>query len=205
MKTTLSILSRPAPAAFSRLALTAAAVLMPSLAYAHSGGFNVHGFVSGLQHPLAGIDHLLAMMAVGTIAARTGGRGIFVVPSCFVLAMIAGALLGIAGIGLPSLESGIAVSLVVLGAMMALARPLPLAIAASLTVLFGLFHGNAHGLEIPETASGIAYAVGFVVATSALHTTGALAAMTLRRWPGAIRTAGVGTSLVGVALAAQII
>jgi urease accessory protein len=190
---------------FGALSLTATAVLVPSLAFAHSGGFHVHGFLSGAEHPLAGIDHLLAMMAVGVIAARTAGRAIVVVPSCFVAAMIAGALLGIAGVGLPSLESGIALSLVVFGAMMALARPLPLAVAALLTALFGLFHGNAHGLEIPETASGIAYAVGFVIATSALHATGALAAMTLRRWPGAIRTAGVGTSLVGVALAAQII
>ncbi|MFK0692957.1 HupE/UreJ family protein [Mesorhizobium sp. IMUNJ 23033] len=205
MKTTLLILGRLTPAALSRLALTVPAVLAPSLAFAHSGGFHVHGLMSGLEHPLAGIDHLLAMMAVGIIAARTGGKAIVVVPSLFVATMIAGALLGIAGIGLPSLESGIALSLVVFGAIMALARPLPLAVAASLAALFGLFHGNAHGLETPETVSGIAYAVGFVVATSALHTSGALAALTLRRWPKAIRTAGVGTSLVGVALAAQII
>jgi urease accessory protein len=197
MKRTFSLLGA--------LSLTGTAVLVPSLAFAHSGGFQVHGFLSGVGHPLTGIDHLLAMMAAGAIAARTDGRAIVVVPSCFVAAMIAGALLGIAGVGLPSLESGIALSLVVFGAMMALARPLPLAVAALLIALFALFHGNAHGLEIPETASGIAYAVGFVVATSALHATGALAAMTLRRWPGAIRTAGFGTSLVGVALAAQII
>ncbi|MER8995406.1 HupE/UreJ family protein [Mesorhizobium sp. M0408] len=190
---------------FGRLALAAATTLIPSLAFAHSGGFHAHGFVDGLQHPLTGMDHLLAMMAVGIIAARAGGKGIIIVPSCFVSAMLAGALLGIAGIGLPSLETGITLSLVVFGAMMALAKPLPLAVAASLTALFALFHGNAHGLEIPETASGIAYAVGFVIATSALHATGALAALTLRRWPRAIRTAGVGTSLVGVALAAQII
>lgn len=197
MKTTLSILGR--------LALTVTAVLTPSLAFAHSGGFHVHGFMSGFEHPLAGIDHLLAMMAVGIFAARTGGKAIIVVPSCFVAAMIAGALLGIAGIGLPSLESGIALSLVVFGAMMALAKPLPFVTAAALAALFGLFHGNAHGLEVPETASGIAYAIGFVVATSTLHAAGALAALTLRRWPGAIRTAGIGTSLAGVALAAQII
>lgn len=205
MKTTLSILSRPAPAAFYRLALTAAAVLMPSLAFAHSGGFHVHGLVSGLQHPLAGIDHLLAMMAVGIIAARTGGKGIIIVPSCFVSAMVAGALLGIAGIGLPSLETGIALSLVVFGAMMAITKPFPIAVAASLTALFALFHGNAHGLEVPQTASGIAYAIGFVTSTVALLATGAPAALTLRRWPAAIRTAGVGTSLVGAALAAQFI
>ncbi|EHH09521.1 HupE/UreJ family protein [Mesorhizobium amorphae] len=197
MKTTLSMLGRLAPAT--------TVVLVPSLAFAHSGGFHVHGLVSGLQHALAGIDHLLAMMAVGIIATRTGGKGIIVVPSCFVSAMVAGALLGIAGIGLSSLETGIALSLVVFGAMMALAQPLPLAVAASLTALFALFHGNAHGLEVPQTASGIAYAIGFVTSTVALLATGALAALPLRRWPAAIRTAGVGTSLVGAALAAQFI
>lgn len=204
MKRKLSLFGTFASAVLTRTALTVAAGLTPSLAFAHSGGLHVHGFLSGVEHPLSGIDHLLAMMAVGIIAARTGGRSIIVVPSCFVLAMIAGALLGIAGIGLPSLETGIALSLVAFGAIMALSKPLPLALAASLTAFFALFHGNAHGLEIPETASGVAYAAGFVVATSALHATGALAALTLWRWPGSIRAAGVGTSLVGVVLAAQI-
>ncbi|AZO25699.1 HupE/UreJ family protein [Mesorhizobium sp. M1E.F.Ca.ET.045.02.1.1] len=193
----LSILTRLAPAA--------AAVLIPSLAFAHSGGFHVHGLLSGLQHPLAGIDHLLAMLLVGIIAARTGGRAAILVPACFVAAMVAGTMLGIAGTVLPSLESGVALSLVIFGAMVALARPFPLALAATLTALFGLFHGNAHGLEIPETVGGMAYAIGFLASTLALHATGALAALTLRSRPAAIRAAGIGTSLVGVALAAQLI
>ncbi|SFP23278.1 urease accessory protein [Mesorhizobium sp. NFR06] len=203
MNRMLSILSRLAPAAFSRLASTAMAVLMPSLAFAHSGGFHVHGFLSGLQHPLAGMDHLLAMLSVGIIAARTGGRAVILVPACFVAAMVAGAMLGIAGIGLPSLESGIALSLVAFGAMVALARPMPFAFAASLATLFGLFHGNAHGLEIPETVDGMAYAIGFLAITSALHATGMLVA--LRSRPAAVRAAGFGTSLVGVALVAQLL
>ncbi|TIU35027.1 MAG: HupE/UreJ family protein [Mesorhizobium sp.] len=193
----LSILTRLAPAA--------AAALIPSLAFAHSGGFHVHGLLSGLQHPLAGIDHLLAMLLVGIIAARTGGRAAIFVPACFVAAMVAGAMLGIAGTVLPSLESGVALSLVIFGAMVALARPFPLALAATLTALFGLFHGNAHGLEIQETVGGMAYAIGFLASTLALHATGALAALTLRSRPAAIRAAGIGTSLVGVALAAQLI
>ncbi|MDX8467378.1 HupE/UreJ family protein [Mesorhizobium sp. VK23B] len=197
MNRMLSILTRLAPAA--------TAALIPSLAFAHSGGFHVHGLLSGLQHPLAGIDHLLAMLSVGVIAARTGGRAAILVPACFVAAMVAGAMLGIAGIGLPSLESGIALSLVIFGAMVALARPFPLALAATLTALFGLFHGNAHGLEIPETVGGMAHAIGFLASTSALHTTGVLAALTLRSRPAAIRAAGIGTSLVGVALVAQLI
>ncbi|MDX8518508.1 HupE/UreJ family protein [Mesorhizobium dulcispinae] len=197
MNRMLSILTRLAPAA--------TAALIPSLAFAHSGGFHVHGLLSGLQHPLAGIDHLLAMLSVGVIAARTGGRAAILVPACFVAAMVAGAMLGIAGIGLPSLESGIALSLVIFGAMVALARPFPLALAATLTALFGLFHGNAHGLEIPETVGGMAYAIGFLASTSALHAAGVLAALTLRSRPAAIRAAGIGTSLVGVALVAQLI
>ncbi|TIP89773.1 MAG: HupE/UreJ family protein, partial [Mesorhizobium sp.] len=146
--------------------LSALAALTPSLAFAHSGGAHVHGFFAGLEHPLLGMDHLLAMIAVGIIGARAGGRSIVLVPLAFVSAMVAGAFLGMAGIGLPSLETAIALSLVVFGAMVGLARPLPMAAAAALTALFGLFHGNAHGLESPENAGGIAYAAGFMLATS---------------------------------------
>lgn len=185
--------------------LSALAVLTPSLAFAHPGGYHVHGFLAGVEHPLFGIDHLLAMVAVGMIAARTGGRAVLLVPLLFVSAMVVGALFGIAGIGLPSLETGIALSLVVFGAMVGLVKPLPLAVAMSLTTLFGLFHGNAHGLEIPESDSGLAYAVGFVLATSILHAVGALSATKFAGWPGAIRAAGLATSLVGVATAAQFI
>ena len=182
--------------------LTSLAVLTPSLALAHGGGDHVHGFVTGLEHPLLGVDHLLAMVAVGAIGSRVG-RGVLLVPLAFVAAMLAAALLGMAGFALPSLEAGIAVSLVVLGAVLSLIRPLPLAAAASIAALFGLFHGNAHGLEIPEGAGGLAYAAGFVLATSALHAAGTLSAVKLRRWPGMVRTAGFATSLVGMLLAVQ--
>ncbi|CAH2400070.1 HupE/UreJ family protein [Mesorhizobium ventifaucium] len=183
--------------------LSALAALTPSLAFAHSGGAHVHGFFAGLEHPVFGVDHLFAMVAVGIIGARAGGRSIVIVPLFFLSAMIAGALLGMAGIGLPALETGIALSLVVFGAMVGLARPLPLTAAAALTALFGLFHGNAHGLEIPESAGGIAYAAGFMLATSMLHAIGVLSVFKLGRWPTTVRTAGVATSLVGMAMAAQ--
>ncbi|WP_162457853.1 HupE/UreJ family protein [Mesorhizobium tianshanense] len=183
--------------------LSALAALAPSLAFAHGGGPHVHGFFAGLEHPLFGLDHLLAMVAVGMIGARAGGRGVALVPQFFVSAMVAGALLGMAGIGLPSLETGIALSLVIFGAMVGLARPLPLATAAALTILFGLFHGNAHGLEIPDSASSIAYAAGFTLGTSMLHAIGVLSVVKLARWPTTVRTAGVATSLVGMAMAAQ--
>ncbi|RWM81582.1 MAG: HupE/UreJ family protein [Mesorhizobium sp.] len=183
--------------------LSALAALTPSLAFAHSGGAHVHGFFAGLEHPLLGMDHLLAMIAVGIIGARAGGRSIVLVPLAFVSAMVAGAFLGMAGTGLPSLETAIALSLVVFGAMVGLARPLPMAAAAALTALFGLFHGNAHGLEIPGNASGIAYAAGFMLGTSMLHAIGVLSVLKLARWPTMVRTAGVATSLVGMAMAAQ--
>ncbi|MER8437640.1 HupE/UreJ family protein [Mesorhizobium sp. M1312] len=183
--------------------LSALAALTPSLAFAHSGAPHAHGFFAGLEHPLFGIDHLLAMIAVGIIGARTGGRSIVLVPLFFVSAMVAGALLGMAGIGLPSLETGIALSLVVFGAMVGLAKPLPLPAAAALTALFGLFHGNAHGLEIPESASGIAYAAGFVLGTSMFHAIGVVSVLKLAGWPMTVRTAGLATSAVGMAMAAQ--
>ncbi|RWL20804.1 MAG: HupE/UreJ family protein [Mesorhizobium sp.] len=189
---------------FARLGiLSALAALTPSLAFAHSGGARIHGFFAGLEHPLFGMDHLLAMIAVGIIGARAGWRSIVLVPLFFVSAMVAGALLGLTGIALPSLETGIALSLVVFGAIVALARPLPLAAAAALTALFGLFHGNAHGLEIPEGAGGIAYAAGFLLGTSMLHAIGVLSVFKLARWPMTVRTAGLATSLVGMAMAAQ--
>ena len=110
-----------------------------------------------------------------------------------------------AGVGLPSLETGIALSLVVFGAMLGLIKPMPLAAAAALTALFGVFHGNAHGLEIPDSAGGIAYAAGFVLGTSMLHAIGAVSGIKLAGWPAALRAAGIGTSLVGIAMAAQAI
>ena len=185
-------------------ALSLSAALIPSLAFAHPGGDHVHGLLAGLEHPLFGIDHLLAMVAIGMIAARSGRIGFLVVPPAFVATMMAGAALGIAGIGLPSVETGIALSLVVFGAMVALARPLPLAVAASLAAVFGLFHGNAHGLEIPESAGGLAYAAGFVFATSTLHAAGALSALKLAGRSGMVRAAGAATSLVGMAMVSQI-
>ncbi|MEQ1956377.1 HupE/UreJ family protein [Mesorhizobium sp. CN2-181] len=184
-------------------ALSLTAVLMPSLVFAHPGADHVHGLLVGLEHPLFGIDHLLAMVAIGMIAARSGRAGFLVVPPAFVLAMMAGAALGIVGFELPSLETGIALSLVVFGAMVALARPLPLAAAALLASVFGLFHGNAHGLATPETTSGLAYAAGFVFATSALHAAGVLSAVKLAGRSHMVRAAGAATSLVGMGMAFQ--
>ncbi|BCH20593.1 protein hupE [Mesorhizobium sp. L-8-10] len=179
-------------------AATAIMALTPSIANAHTGGDPLHGLVAGLAHPIFGLDHLLAMLAVGMIAARTGGRGIAALPLSFVAAMLAGAALGMSGVALPAVEPSIALSLVVLGAIMAFGRRQPLARSCALVGLFGLFHGHAHGLEVPASASGLAYVAGFVAATLALHGTGALV--------GArgllMRGFGAGTALFGLAIAA---
>jgi urease accessory protein len=186
-----------------KTAILVFAVLTPSLALAHSGGDHVYGFLSGLEHPALGLDHLLAMVAVGIIATRTARHSGVIVPLSFVSAMVVGAIFGMAGIGLPYLETGIALSLVAFGAMVSLAKPLPLAMATALATLFGVFHGNAHGFEIPESVGGIAYAAGFVFGTSALHAVGALFALKLARWPGTIRAVGFATSMIGLTLATQ--
>lgn len=187
----------------TRTTILAFGLLSPSLASAHSGGDHIHGFLSGFEHPLLGLDHLLAMVAVGIVAARTAGRDGAFVPLSFVSAMVAGAALGMAGIGLPYLEAGIALSLVAFGAMVGLAKPLPLGVAAALATLFGLYHGNAHGFEIPENVKGVSYAAGFVFGTSTLHAVGALSALKVARWPGAIRAAGIATSMLGLTFATQ--
>jgi urease accessory protein len=174
----------------TRTTILALGVFAPSLAFAHSGGDHVGGFLSGLEHPLAGLDHLLAMVAVGVSAARTTGRGGVYLPVLFVSAMVAGAMLGMVGIGLPYLETGIALSVVTFGVMVGLTKPLPLALAMAVATLFGFFHGNAHGLEIPESVSGVSYAAGFVASTAMLHAASALSALKLappaadipRRW-----------------------
>ena len=119
--------------------------------------------------------------------------------------MVAGALLGMAGVGLPSQETGVALSLVVFGAVIGLVRPMPLAAAAALTAVFGVFHGNAHGLEIPEKRRRLGLAAGFMLGTSALHAIGAMCGVKLAGWPTALRAAGIGTSLVGIAMAARTI
>lgn len=180
-------------------------ILLPSIALAHDGGDHVHGLLAGLEHPFLGMDHLLAMVAVGVIAAKIGGRSALLVSLSFVSAMVVGALAGMAGLALPSLEASIALSVVLLGVMIMFAGQLSLVALMALTGVFGLFHGNAHGLEVPETASGLAYGAGFILATLVLHAAGALSGLKLAQWPAAIRVMGATTSLLGLGLATQAI
>ncbi len=152
----------------SRLALIAA-MLAPGVAFAHTGVGHTGGFVHGFAHPIGGLDHVLAMVLVGVFAWQLGGRALWLVPAAFVGVMAVGGALGVAGIDVPFVEIGIALSVVVLGVVVALGVKAPVAVAMAIVGLFAIFHGHAHGAEMPETAAGAAYGLGFMLATAFLH------------------------------------
>lgn len=152
--------------------IAAAAFLTSSAAQAHLGVGDTHGFQHGFLHPMGGIDHILAMVAVGLFAAHLAGRALWLVPLSFVSMMIAGGALGMAGVPMPMVETGIGLSVVVLGIAVASSFDVPTALAMALVGFFAIFHGHAHGAEMPETASGLEYGAGFVVATVTLHAIG---------------------------------
>ncbi|HYE00474.1 MAG TPA: HupE/UreJ family protein [Alphaproteobacteria bacterium] len=181
------------PAAFAVAALAAGP------AAAHTFGTEGGGFALGLLHPLVGADHLLAMFAVGLWAWQLGGRAVWAVPGSFVAVMAAGAGIALAGWPMPAVETGIAASVLLLGLLVAAAVRLPPAAAAGLVGLFALFHGAAHGLELPRSAGPLAYGAGFLAATALLHAAGiGLAAlMALRRslW---LRASGLAVGMAGL-------
>lgn len=164
-----------------RALLALVLTLIPTAALAHTGHGDTSGFVHGFMHPVGGFDHLLAMIAVGILAFALGGRALILVPASFVLMMIGGFALGASGIGLPWLETGIAASGVVILLAVLLRKRLPAAVAMALVGTFGVFHGVAHGLEMPATASGLDYALGFVTATALLHLGGIATALIAAR------------------------
>jgi len=145
--------------------------LVPTLAFAHPSHESA-GLLTGFLHPLGGVDHIIAMVAVGLLAARIGGRALWLVPASFVATMAVAGLGGMAGAPLPYAETGIALSVVVLGAVAAFGVAMPVAVAMGLVAFFAVFHGYAHGIEMPETVSGLAYGAGFVAATALLHGVG---------------------------------
>lgn len=186
-----------------RHATVGASVLLlttPGLALAHTGEGGLSGFMSGVAHPLFGPDHLVAMLAVGLWGSQLGNPALWVLPVTFPLIMAVGGFLGVIGIELPLVETVIALSALVLGVMVALAVRPPLWVAGLMVAVFGLFHGNAHGLELPEAADPLAYALGFVLATGFIHLTGVLLGV-LGRWPAGaqvVRAGGALVALVGV-------
>lgn len=177
-------------------------LLSPALAFAHPGHDHA-GVMSGLAHPLFGLDHLLAMVAVGLWAAQQQGTARWALPLTFVATMLFGGLLGFAGIEMPLMETGIAGSVLALGLLVALAVRPPVAIAAGLTALFAASHGVAHGLELPALSSPWGYAAGFVAATAALHAAGYAVARSLPQAAAPlVRIAGVASALTGAWLLA---
>jgi urease accessory protein len=157
------------------------------------------GFISGLKHPISGLDHIVAMVSVGLWGAQLGRPAIWVLPVTFPLVMAVGGFLGLIGVPLPGVEIGIALSGVMLGAMVLLeARP-PLAIAGILVGIFAIFHGHAHGAELPAGQSGLLYSLGFIIATGFLHGCGITIGL-LHRWTSgraAIRVAGAFVMVTG--------
>lgn len=178
-----------------------AASLAAGTAEAHTGGAGGAGFAQGFSHPLGGLDHLLAMVAVGLWAAQLGGRALWAVPAAFVAMMAVGAVVGWAGVAMPGVEPAIALSVLVLGVAVTTAMRLPAAVGAALVGVFALFHGHAHGSELPEAASILAYGGGFVVATALLHGAGlALGLASQQRFAWAMRLGGAGVAAAGAML-----
>lgn len=175
--------------------------LAATSAHAHTGEGISGGFLSGLTHPIFGWDHVVAMVAVGLWGAVLGRPAIWILPIVFPLVMAFGAALGVGGIPVPYIEAGIALSGVVLGLLIVFLVKAPMPVAAVLVGLFAIFHGHAHGTELPEAANPIAYAVGFVIATGLLHLFGILFGTLMASEAGklAIRAGGALIALVGAA------
>jgi urease accessory protein len=183
----------------ARAALLALAVL-PAIALAHEETGQASGFIAGLAHPVSGFDHVLAMVAVGLWGAVLGPPAIWVLPVAFPLVMALGGLMGLLGLPLPGVEIGIAVSAIVLGVMVLAEIKPPLWVAAVVVAFFAIFHGHAHGRELPEGTSALLYSLGFVVATGLLHAVGILLGVAHRWATGrqVVRAAGVGVALGGI-------
>ena len=163
-----------------RLLVTIALLLAPSVAFAHPGHGEGGSLLAGFIHPLSGIDHLLAMTAVGLIAAHLGGRALWAVPATFVAVMVLGGVSGAAGISLPFVEIAIALSVVIFGLMIFSGRAPPVPAALALVGIFAIFHGHAHGTEMPVDGSGMLYGMGFMVATALLHGFGITLGLAIR-------------------------
>jgi urease accessory protein len=193
--------SQAAASTRMRLFLAVATAAWPVTLLAHPRGGEALGLTTGLAHPISGLDHVLAMIAVGLWGAQLGAPAVWVLPVTFPMVMAFGGLLGLAGVKLPGIEIGIALSAVALGAaVLSQARP-KLWLAATIVGCFAIFHGHAHGTELPPGANGLLYSIGFVVATGTLHAIG-IALGLVHRWPVgrlALRLAGGLVALAGLA------
>ena len=186
--------------------VVATAAMLPCFAIAHVGhGDAGGGLWAGMLHPLSGLDHIAAMVALGIWAAQLGAPAIWLVPIAFPLVVALGGALGALGVPVPEVEVGIALSAITFGLMIALSVRAPRRVATSallglLVVAFAIFHGYAHGTEIPESTNAMSYAVGFVLATGLLHALGIVLGVA-KRWAAgaaALRIAGIAIALCGV-------
>lgn len=182
----------------SLVCLVLALAALPAFAHSteHMGG----GFVAGFMHPLLGPDHVVAMVAVGLWGAFLGAPALWVLPVVFPLVMAMGGVLGVLGVALPGVEVGIALSAVLLGAMVAFAVRPPLWVAGLMVAVFAVFHGHAHGTELPHESSPLVYSLGFVIATGMLHLAGIGFGALVQSRTGriAVRAAGGAISVVGL-------
>jgi urease accessory protein len=177
---------------FVRQLFFAAILLWPAIVWAHVGSGEAGGFLTGIQHPISGLDHVLAMIAVGLWGAQLGHPAVWLLPVAFPMMMACGGMLGLMGIPLPGVEVGIAVSAVVLGVMVLVEVRPPLLASLGIVAFFAIFHGHAHGTELPEGQSGLLYSMGFVMATGCLHAVGITIGL-VHRWEAgrmALRGAG---------------
>jgi len=181
--------------------LAAILLVLAGAAVAHEGGGIAGGFSSGFMHPVLGWDHVVAMVAVGLWGAFLGRPAIWLLPIVFPMVMAFGGAIGLSGLHLPAVETGIALSAIVLGAVVALALRPPIWVAAAIVGSFAVFHGYAHGVELPRAADPLAYSLGFVIATGMLHLVGIAIGLVVR-WPAgkvAVRAVGAAIAMAGVA------
>ncbi|WP_250655469.1 HupE/UreJ family protein [Alkalimarinus coralli] len=178
-------------------------LFLPGIALAHTGVGQTTGFMHGFGHPIGGADHVLAMVAVGIWAAQMNGRALWVVPCTFVGVMVFGGALGFTGVPVPFVEEGILVSILILGVLIAGAFKLPLIFGSLIVGIFAIFHGHAHGSEMPASISAVSYAVGFALATAMLHLGGIGLGMLMQKTNLQVvsRIAGGAIALSGIYLA----
>ena len=189
----------------SQLRLHSALLMLFILGWAQVAGAHVEagqaeGFMTGLHHPWSGLDHVLAMIAVGLWGAQLGSPALWILPIAFPMMMAVGAMMGLVGIPVPGVEIGIALSAIVLGSMiLAEVRP-KLAIAIAMVGIFAIFHGHAHGTELPDGQSGLLYSMGFVIATGCLHGLGVLLGLVNAIPVGKLVVRGAGTFIAGMGM-----
>jgi urease accessory protein len=186
---------------FGRMAVALLLAAWPLVGWAHTESGRADGLLAGLLHPVSGLDHVLAMVAVGLWGAQLGAPAIWLLPLTFPLVMAFGGMLGLMGVPLPDAEIGIALSALVLGLAIVTAWRPALWAAATLVGFFAIFHGHAHGTELPAGANGLAYSLGFVVATGTLHACG-IGIGVVQRWRAGqivLRATGAGVAAAGAA------